>query len=110
MLGVEWLHYLAARRSTTAVPVVLWACITLGSYALWLMYADAFLWYHDDGSFVTGIILLLPFLLAIGPLVRAGAWLAVTGSALFFATSVAMLIRNGFSISGGSGFVAGWVS
>jgi hypothetical protein len=53
---------------------------------------------------------LLPFLLAMSPLVRAGAWLGVAGSALFSATSLAMLILNGFSRLGGYGFFVNWVS
>jgi hypothetical protein len=110
MLGVDWLRYLASRRLRTAVPVIPWVSMTLSCYASWLIYAEAFLWYEDDFSFVTAVMLLLPFLLAIGPLARAGAWLAVAGSALFFATSIAMLTRNGCSITGGSGFFWGWVS
>jgi hypothetical protein len=110
LLSVEWLHYLAFRRSRTPAPVIPWVCMTLGSYALCLMYVDAFLWYYDDSSFVTGVMLLLPFLLAIGPLVGAGAWLAVAGSALFLATSLGMLISNGCSVTGGSGYLGGWVS
>jgi hypothetical protein len=57
-----------------------------------------------------GILLLLPFLLGIGPLVRAGNWFGVAGSILFFAQSLAMLIHNGSCRMGGSGFFAAWIS
>jgi hypothetical protein len=110
MLGIEWLHYLASRRLRTATPVIPLVCLALGSYAVWLMIVEAFLWYIDDASFVTGVLLLVPFLLAMGPLIGAGAWLGASGSALYFATSLAMLTRNGFSLSGGSGFFGAWVS
>lgn len=109
-LGVESLRYLASRRLRMAEPVAPWVCIGLGLYAAWLMSVEAFLWYTGDSSFVIGVLRLLPFLLAMSPLVRAGAWLGVAGSASFFATALAMLIRNGCSRLGGSGFFWGWVS
>jgi hypothetical protein len=108
---VESLHYLASRRLRTTCPITPYVCITLGSYAVWLMFVDPFfVWYVDDVSFAIGVVLLVPFLLMVGPLVRSGAWLGVAGSTLFVATSIAMLIRNGFSLTGGSGFFGGWVS
>lgn len=109
-LGVESLHYLASRRLRTARPVAPWLCAGLGSYAAWLMSVEAFLWYTGDDSFITGVLRLLPFLLAMSPLVRARAWLGVAGCALFFATSLAMLTLNGFSRLGGSGFFLNWIS
>jgi hypothetical protein len=110
MLSVECLHCLASRRLMIAKLVTACVCMALGFCAVWLMFVDAFLWYTDDGSFVAGVLLLLTFLLAMSPLVNAGAWLGAAGSALFLATSLAMLIRNGCSLSGGSGYFGGWVS
>jgi hypothetical protein len=46
----------------------------------------------------------------MGDLVRAGAWFGLAGGALFVATAIAMLIRNGCSLTGGMGFRGGWVS
>jgi hypothetical protein len=53
------------------------------------MWAEPFLWYDGDTTFVTGILLLIPFLLGMSSLVRAGAWRGVVGSILFFAQSLA---------------------
>ncbi len=110
MLCVEGLCRLAFRRLRTAKPAAPWICLALASYAAWLMFDEAFLWYSGDRDFIQGVVLMLPFLLAVSPLVRANAWLGVLGSALFFATSLAMLIRNGISQFGGSGFFRVWVS
>jgi hypothetical protein len=74
------------------------------------MRIEAFLWYVDNTSFVVSVLRLLPFLLAMSPLVRAGAWLGVAGAGLFFATALAMLTDNGFHRLGGSGFFENWVS
>jgi hypothetical protein len=73
------------------------------------MWAEPFLWYRGDSTFLTGILLLLPFLLGMSPLVGAGAWLGVVGSVLFFAQSLAMLTHNGSCEVGCSGFNTGWV-
>src|SRR5262245_51516069 len=65
LLGVEWLRFTASRRLRIASPVASWVCGALASYALGLMWAEPFLWYHGDITFVTGILLLLPFLLGM---------------------------------------------
>ena len=110
ILAAESLHYLASRPLRTAKPLTPWVCMGLGSYAAWLMSTEAFMWYTGDSFFIMGVLRLLPYLLAVSPLVRTGAWLGVTGSLWFFATSLAILIRNGFSLQGGSGFFGEWVS
>jgi hypothetical protein len=110
LLGGEGLSRLASRRRRISKPLSPWVCLGLATYAAWLMSIEAFLWYIDDSSFVRGVLLVLPFLLAMSLLVRAGAWFGVVGSALFFATALAMLVRNGCSRLGGTGFFAGWVS
>jgi hypothetical protein len=110
LLGVDWLHFIASRRLRIRSPVASCVCFALASYALGLMWAEPFLWYDGDITFVTGILLLLPFLFGMSPLVRAGAWLGVVGSILFFAQSLAMLTHNGSCEVGGSGFFTAWVS
>jgi hypothetical protein len=110
LLGIEWLHFIASRRLRIASPVASWVCVALASYALGLMWAEPFLWYGGDITFVTGILLLLPFLLGMSHLVRAGAWLGVVGSILFFAQLLAMLTHNGSCEVDGSGFFTRWVS
>lgn len=85
-------------------------CAALGAFAVSLMMGEAFLDYRGDESFIRGLLLILPYVVAVGPLVRGRAWLGVAGSALFFATALAMLISNGFSRLGGSGFFATWIS
>jgi hypothetical protein len=111
MLIVESVRYFMSRQLGTVNPVTPYVCIALGSYAVWLMFVDPFfVWDVDDVIFAIDVMLLVPFLLMVGPLIRAGAWLGVAGSTLFVATSIAMLIRNGFSLKGSSGFFGGWVS
>jgi hypothetical protein len=106
---VEWLRFFASGRFRAASPVAPWVCGALGLYAFQLMLVDPFLWYAGDAFFVRGILLLLPFLLAMSALIEGRAWLGVASSILFFAESLAMLIRNGCSRSGGTGFFGGWV-
>ncbi len=85
--------------------------MSLSLYAALIMLIEPFLWYQsDDSTFIEGVILMVPFLLAMSPLVRFGAWIAATGSALFFASSLAMLMHNGSCRHGGSGFFSSWVS
>lgn len=110
LLGVEGVRGFASYRLRTNKPIVPWACIGLGLYASWLMLDEAFLWYIDNGSFIRGILLLMPFLLSINLLGRSGAWVGVVGSGLFFATALAMVAHNGCSLSGGSGFFVSWIS
>jgi hypothetical protein len=51
---------------------------------------------------------LVPFLLAIGHLVREQEWVSVAGLELFVFTSVAMLTSNAGVFDAGSGFFAWW--
>jgi hypothetical protein len=110
LLGVEWLHFIASRRLRIASPLASWVCVALACYALGLVQAEPFLEYDGDITFVTGVLLLLPFLFGMSPLVHARAWLGVVGSILFYAQSLAMLTHNGSCEAGGSGFFTGRVS
>ena len=56
MLIVESVHHLASRRLRTATPVTPWVCMALGSYAVWLMFVEAFLWYAGDESLIMGML------------------------------------------------------
>jgi hypothetical protein len=107
--GCDGAHYLLSARGRAGHRVSAFLCIALGVYAVILMAGEAFLFYSGNESFITGVLLLLPFLLALSPLVRARAWLGVVGVIVFIATSLAMLIRNGMSIWRGTGFVEGCV-
>lgn len=110
MLGVEGLRRFASPVLRAAKPASPWVCLALGCHAWFLMLVEAFLDYSGDADFIRGVLLLLPFLLAIGPLVRAGACLGVMVSALFHANSLAMLLHNGTSLGGECGFFEVWVS
>lgn len=110
LLGVEALRFLSDRRLRATRPFLPWLCASFGLYAVWIMFTEPFMWYIGDATFINGILLLLPFLLALSPFVRAGAVLGATGAVIFFATSLAMLTRNGLTRSGGYGFFGAWIS
>ncbi len=68
------------------------------------------LYYTNNEGLVYKILLLLPFLLATGPLVRSKAWIGVAGAVMFFASVLAMLISNAASWRSCFGFFGGWVA
>lgn len=110
LFAAEWLRLVVPGRFKTTRPIGAWVSLALGCYATALMFADTFYDYSGDSDFVTGVLLLVPFLLAISPLVRAAAWLGVAGSILFFAQCLAMLTYNGCWLDWGHGFFHGWIS
>ena len=60
----------------------------------------AFLDYGGDISFVIGVLLLSPVLMAMSPLVRYREWVGLAGAVVLLATSLAMMIHNGCSRRG----------
>jgi hypothetical protein len=84
-----------------------WLCLVLAAYAEFLILADPFAEPTGDVGFVTGVHLLLPFLLAISVLVRSKAWLGVVAAVLFFKICLSMLIYNWSSSGGYMGFSHG---
>jgi hypothetical protein len=110
LLAVDAIRFQASPRLQTTNPIIPVVCYCLGLYAVLIMFGEPFLWYYDDSSFIKGIVLILPFLLAVSPLARAAAWIGVAGSCLFVATSLSMLTRNAFSLYESYGFFQAWVS
>ncbi len=100
----EWLRYLISARLRKAFPAISWLCLGLGVFAASLMLADPFVDYRGDESFVFGILLVLPLLLAIGPLSRAQAWLGVAGAVAFLATCLSIIVVNGANWRVSAGF------
>jgi hypothetical protein len=80
-------------------------CTVLLALAFTLMTKEPFVHYHNKATFVIQVHLLLPFLLAVGPLVRSRAWLGVVGAVLFFAASLSMIIENAYLRNGAAGFL-----
>jgi hypothetical protein len=126
--GIEWMHayHLEACLAALALAIAgirllvstrlrrthrqrMWVCLLLFCYLAWLMVTEPFFGSDDGTSFVIGALLLTPVLLAMSPLVRYREWLGLAGAVVFLATSVAMMIRNGCSIYGGTGFFYSWV-
>lgn len=66
--------------------------------------------YADRQGLVYKVVLLVPFLLAIGPLVRSRAWIGVAGTVLFYAVVLAMLVGNAFAQDWGCEFSGCWVA
>jgi hypothetical protein len=121
--GIEWIHvwHLEACLAALALAIAgvrllvsaqlrrihrqrMWVCLSLFCYLAWLMYTEPFLDGSDDISFVIRALLLTPVLLAMSPLVRSREWLGLAGAVVFLATSVAMMIANGCSRGGRTGF------
>ena len=111
----EMLRFRLSPRLGQAHPNTALLCAALLLYAGWF-YNGLFILdppsldYTDGAGFVITIHLLLPFLLAIGPLVRSKAWIGVAGVIVFFATVLSMLIFNGFCLTSGTGFFSHWIA
>ncbi len=111
----EILHFRLSPRLGQAHPNTALLCEALFLYAGWF-YNGLFIFdppsldYSDGAGFVITVHLLLPFLLAIGPLVRSKAWIGVAGVIVFFATVLSMLIFNGFCLTSGTGFFTHWIA
>jgi hypothetical protein len=100
----EWLRLLALRgcrlRATrTASP---WVSLALAVYAGCIMLNEPFIDYSGDISFITGVLLITPFMLAISVLVRQRAGIGVAGAVVFFATCLSLLLVNGRNWGGAS--------
>lgn len=80
-------------------------------YQLALVLSEPFQHQDPDGQQAAfGLCLLAVLLAASGVMARLGVWSAAIGAAVFFAASIAMILRNGVSVtytSGGSGFFSG---
>jgi hypothetical protein len=112
---VEMLRYRWSPRMRQAHPNTAMLCEALLLYAGWFysglcVIGRPSLEYDGSVDFIIKIHLLLPFLLAIGPLVRSAAWIGVVGVVVLFATVLSILIHNGFSPMGGIGFFSRWIA
>ncbi len=87
----------------------MWVCLSLFWYLVCPMCSAPFLDYGGDISFVIGVLLLSPVLMAMSPLVRYREWVGLAGAVVFLATSLAMMIHNGCSRGGMTGFFHAWV-
>jgi len=103
-LAVAGLRVAASPRLRRTHRQRMWLCLSLFCYVVWLMYLEPFYDYRGDISFIIGVLLLTPVLLAMSPLVRCCAWLGLSGAMLFLATSLAMIIDNACSRGGCTGF------
>jgi hypothetical protein len=108
-IGIDWLRFLRTPRLRDADPVPQLVLMILACYLAWLMMEEPFLYYSGDETFVRNVLLLTPLLLAMSPMVRWRAWLGLLGTALFFATALAMMMHNACCHNGGNGFFEHWV-
>ena len=105
-LVVEFLRQSVSPELRQTRPGCAWLCLGCVVYALALMYLDPFAEFRGNSWYVINVCLLVPFLLAIGPLVRSGTWLGVIGVVLLYAACLAMITWNGTSWQGyASGFL-----
>ncbi|MFO0957258.1 MAG: hypothetical protein U0800_07290 [Isosphaeraceae bacterium] len=104
LLGMGRIPYPLPKALKDTRPEAMALRLILASYAALLMGGEAFMYCDTTGEFLGAELLLLPFLLAIGPLVRYGEWLAAAGSALFFATCLSMALANGLMYYSSIGF------
>ena len=81
----------------------------VGLYVASVLLVDPFLWIEDRAEHALLAGVLIPPLLAIKPLVRAGSWLAVWGIVLFSTSAVACLLFNGTVRGSGVGFSGFWI-
>jgi hypothetical protein len=85
-----------------------WVCAGSFGYALLTVGFEPFFLVHHLSQVLFAAAWLVPFLLAIGHLVREQEWISVAGLELFVFTSVAMLTSNTGISDAGSGFFAWW--
>jgi hypothetical protein len=90
----QGLHHLASARLLGKYPTTPWLCAALGAFAIGLMLHEPFVNYRGNRSFVTGVLLMVPLFLAVGPLARSQAWLAICGVVIFLAACLSLLIVN----------------
>jgi hypothetical protein len=91
----EWLRLLVSRRLRATRTASPWLCLALAIYAGSIMLSEPFIGYSGDISFMIGVMLIMPFMLAISVLVRQRAWIAVAGAVVFAAACLSLLIING---------------
>lgn len=103
-LGIEGLCALASPRLRRACSSRIWPCVSLSCYLMWLMYIEPFYLYRGNITFIAGVLLLTPVLLAMSLLVRMRAWIGLLGAMVFFATWIAMMTHNACFRGGMSGF------
>lgn len=96
-LRIDALRLVGASHRRWPCLLALRLSLVLAAYGGLLMLADPFTEYRGNVSFLVGVALLLPFLLAISVFVRGSAWLAVGGSGLFFAIGLIMICENALS-------------
>ena len=78
------LRLMVSARLRQAQRQRMWVCLSLFCYVMCLMCNEAFLDYRGDISFVIGVLLLTPVLLAMSPLVRYREWRARKRHSVFF--------------------------
>jgi hypothetical protein len=110
ILVVELAHFLGSRKLRQVEPAVPWVCLSLALFAGCTMYCDPLVNYQGDVTFITGVVLMLPWLLLISPLVRSEAWLGLAAAILFISTLLSMLIFNACSWRSARGFFFQMVS
>jgi hypothetical protein len=107
MLVVDSVRLPSIADGSRRGPVMPAICRAVAMYAGAIVVLDPFLDVGGDNvEYVAGLVLLLPFLITIGPLARSGAWLGALGSAMFYAVSIGMLIRNASNWWGSNGFLS----
>jgi hypothetical protein len=110
LLAVEFFRYLSFASLRLRNPATPWLCLSLALLAALTIYVDPLVDYRGDITFMVGIYLILPWLLAIGPLVRSKSWLGVVAAVVFAGVLLSMLIENGCSLKSSSGFFSSVVS
>ncbi len=113
---VEMIRFMSSPRLRQAHRNTGILCEALLLYAAWFrnglfgILDVPTLEYVGRQGLVYTIMLLVPFLLAIGPLVRSRAWIGVAGTVLFYAVVLAMLVGNAFAQGWGCEFSGCWVA
>lgn len=111
LLVAEGLRFAILTRQDSRNRLIPWACGALACIAAFILFVEQFLWLGggSEDVFFGGILPLVPFLLAVGPLIRSRAFLGLVGIILFMMASLAMIVSNGFSLYGGVGFFSSWI-
>lgn len=115
-LLVEMIRFMSSPRLRQAHRNTGILCEALLLYAAWFhngllgIFDEPSLYYGGNQDLVFKILLLVPFLLAIGPLLRSRAWIGVAGTLIFLVVVLEMLVGNAFARGWGSGFRGGWVA
>jgi hypothetical protein len=108
LVGIEGLRFAATPRLRHSHLSCICLCLALCLYLVWLMCVEPFFVY-DNLNFIVGVLLVTPLLFAMSPLVRWRAWVGLSGTVVFFATSIAMMTQNACSRGGMTGFFEAFV-